>query len=164
MISRKPSNIVGQNQNQEHSKLVIKNKRPGRKSIGLIHCIPKFSKVLPTKHMSEAQKALQNKIRRKTNPGAEITWNTREIHVYFSVISPGYPPVQWFPVVENSFYPREIHVYFPIYPRVYVHKLSTNVWKSLLENVFWPFLQTFWNRLEIDFRKTFLAFWKCNIF
>ena len=49
------------------SKLVMKNRRAGRKSLSLIHCIPKFSKVLPTKHMSEAQKALLTKIKSKQN-------------------------------------------------------------------------------------------------
>ena len=67
MVSRRTSNSahLGQTQSNEHSKLVIKNQRPGRKSLSVIHCIPKFSKVLPTKHMSEAQKALQKKIRKK---------------------------------------------------------------------------------------------------
>ena len=44
------------------SKLVMKQKRTGRNSV---HCIPKFSQVLPSKPMSAAQKALQDKIRSK---------------------------------------------------------------------------------------------------
>ena len=47
------------------SKLLMKNRRAGRKSVSLIHCIPKFSKVLPNKHMSEAQRALLTKIKSK---------------------------------------------------------------------------------------------------
>ena len=49
------------------SKLLMKNRRAGRKSLSLIHCIPKFSKVLPNKNMSEAQKALLTKIKSKQN-------------------------------------------------------------------------------------------------
>ena len=56
--SKKPFKIQ-----YEHSKLVMKQKTSGRKSASLIHCIPKFSKVLPSKHMSAAQKALQEKIK-----------------------------------------------------------------------------------------------------
>ena len=48
------------------SKLVMKNRSAGRKS-NLIHCIPKFSKVLPAKQMSEARKALLSKIKSKQN-------------------------------------------------------------------------------------------------
>ena len=49
------------------SKLVMKNRSAGRKSVSLIHCIPKFSKVLPAKQMSEARKALLTKIKSKQN-------------------------------------------------------------------------------------------------
>ena len=45
------------------SQLVMKNKSSGRKSCSLIHCIPKFSQVMPSKHMTDAQRALQTKIR-----------------------------------------------------------------------------------------------------
>ena len=49
----------------EHSKLVMKSKTTGRKSVSSIHCIPQFSQV-PSKRMSEAQKALQQKIKAKS--------------------------------------------------------------------------------------------------
>ena len=55
----------------EHSKLVMKQKTSGRKSMSLIHCIPKFSQVLPSKHMSVAQKALQQKIKSRKNENAD---------------------------------------------------------------------------------------------
>ena len=53
------------------SKLVMKNRSAGRKSMSLIHCIPKFSKVLPAKQMSEARKALLTKIKSKQNDNDE---------------------------------------------------------------------------------------------
>ena len=53
------------------SKLVMKNRSAGRKSMSLIHCIPKFSKVLPAKQMSEARKALLTKIKSKQNDNEE---------------------------------------------------------------------------------------------
>ena len=49
------------------SKLVMKNRSAGRKSMSLIHCIPKFSKVLPAEQMSEARRALLTKIKSKQN-------------------------------------------------------------------------------------------------
>ena len=49
----------------------MKNRSAGRKSMSLIHCIPKFSKVLPAKKMSEARKALLSKIKSKQNENDE---------------------------------------------------------------------------------------------
>ena len=51
---------------ENHSQLVMKNKtQTGRKSPRLIHCIPKFSQVMPTNQMTMARRALQNKIKSK---------------------------------------------------------------------------------------------------
>ena len=70
-----------------YSQLVMKNKTSGRKSLSKIHCIPKFSQVMPSKHMSQAQRALQLKIKTKNsisngikhenhdNQLSEITYN-----------------------------------------------------------------------------------------
>ena len=74
------------NQHQ-HSKLVMKQKTSGRKSMSQIHCIPKFSQVMPSKHMSVAQKALQQKIKSRKTDNADTEDSFDRDSNYFGLLN-----------------------------------------------------------------------------
>ena len=73
-----------------YSQLVMKNKTSGRKSLSKIHCIPKFSQVMPSKHMSQAQRALQLKIKTKNSISNGLKHENQDNHLSEITYNPHY--------------------------------------------------------------------------